>query len=221
MMIWRKACAGAGLALLAACSSSGEANPVIGLAARFIPAVTALPGIEAPQPQTAGFSSSDIASNPDGFVLMHVAILGDPVLARRIADNGQSETWLSQSGFSASYADGILVATRGLGEDMLAASVTGIREAIRAGGGTGQRVRDRIDDLNQIQQDSFECTVTAGDTETINLGLRQVDTRKYAEICRGARLQFENAYWVDADGMIVTSLQFVTQEAGYLRRSSL
>lgn len=220
-MTWRKGLAGLGLALLAACNSSGETNPVIGLAARFIPAVGNIPGVDVAQPEAAGFTSSDIAANPGGFVLMHVAFLGDPVLARRIADNGGNETWLAQNGFSASYVDGILVATRGLGEDILASNATGIRAAIRAGGGTGQRVRDRIDDLNQIQQDSFECTITAGENESINLGLRQVETQKYAEVCRGTRLQFENSYWVDDSGEIVTSLQFVAQEVGYLRRSSL
>jgi len=209
------------LAALGACNSSNETNPVLRLASQFLPVVNNLPGVDTAQPAAPGFGSSDIAANPDGFILVHVAFLGDPVLARRIADNGGNETWLAQNGFSASYADGILVATRGLGEDMLAASVPGIRAAIRAGGGTGQRVRDRIGDLNQIVQESFECTIVAGDSETVNLGLRQVETRKYAEICRGTRLQFENSYWVDAAGEIVTSLQFVTQEAGYLRRSSL
>ena len=209
------------LVTLAACNSNSEPNPVLRLASQFIPAINNLPGVDLSEPAAPGFASSDIAANPQGFILMQAAILGDPVLARRIADNGTNETWLAQNGFSASYADGILVATRGLGEDILAASVPGIRAAIRDGGGTGQRVRDRIGDLNQILQESFECTIVAGESETVNLGLRQVETRKYAEICRGARLQFENSYWVDASGEIVTSLQFVTQEVGYLRRSSL
>ena len=221
MTVWPAKIAMAFVIGLAGCNSSNESNPVIGLAAQFIPAVNSLPGVDTSRPPAPGFSSADIAANPQGFILVHTAILGDPVLARRTADNGVNETWLSQNGFSAGFQDGIMVATRGLGEDLLASSAPGIRAAIRTGGGNGRRIRDRIGDLNQVIQESFECTVTAGAAESINLGLRQVETQKYAETCRGQRLQFENFYWIDAQGEIVTSLQFVTQEVGYLRRSAL
>jgi len=222
-MMIRSALCLAALAALMGCGNggNGEPNPVLQLAGRFLPAVNNIPGVDTTVPPQPGFSSADIAANPDGFILVQVNFLGDPVLARRIADNGVNDTWLAQNGFSASYSDGIMVATRGLGEDLLAASVSGIRTALRNGGGTGTRVHDRIDDLNQIEQDSFQCTVVPEAAEDLNLGLRTVATQKYAETCLSGTLQFTNSYWIDGQGTIVTSLQFVSVEAGYVRRSSL
>lgn len=213
-------------AAVAGCSSGGsgtsEGNPVVRLASQFLPAIANLPGVGGESAPAPGFSANDIAANPSGFVLMQVGLFGEEAaLSRLTARNARTETWESQNGFSVSYQDGIMIATRGLGEDLLAASVSGIRESIRAGGGEGRRVHDRIGDLNQIVQESFECTVSAGEPEEINLGLRTVQTRKYAEICLSSRLQFTNNYWIDDQGEIVTSLQFVTEEVGYIRRSSL
>lgn len=210
--------------VLAGCSSGGtsEPNPVARLASQFLPAVGNLPGMGVDDTPPPGFSASDLAANPSGFVLMQVGLFGEEAALSRLTErNARTETWESQNGFSVSYQDDIMIATRGLGEDILAASVSGIREAIRAGGGEGRRVHDSIGDLNQIIQESFDCTVTAGDPEEINLGLRSVQTRKYAETCRSDRLQFTNNYWIDEAGEMVTSLQFVSEAVGYVRRSSL
>lgn len=214
------------LAFVAGCNSGGagtrEVNPVLRMATQFFPAINNLPGVGGEATPVPGFSSSDIAANPSGFVLMQVDFYGEePALSRLTAQNARTETWESQNGFSVSYQDDIMIATRGLGEDLLAGSVSGIREAIRAGGGEGRRVHDSIGDLNQIVQESFECTVTAVDAEEINLGLRRVETRKYAETCLSDRLQFTNNYWIDSSGVMVTSLQFVSEAVGYVRRSSL
>ncbi len=206
---------------LAGCNNSGQTNPLLNVAAGFVPALGAIPGVAEAPAASPGFSPDQIAANPDNYILIQGQVLGDPVLARRIAQNGLQETWLAQNGFSAVYRDGIMVATRGLGEDLIAATPSGIRAALRAGGGTGQRVHDYIGDQNEIIQIAFECTITGGEIESVNLGLREESARKYAEICRSQRLQFENAYWIDASGEILTSLQFVSQASVYVRRSEL
>ncbi len=206
--------------LLAGCSSNVERNPVFDLAAQFIPAIGAVTGAEN-RPAAPGFDPADISANPSNFSLVQVPMLGDPVAARLISVSGRTQTWLAQNGFSATYRDEILVATRGLGEDLIAATAQGTRAAIRAGGGSAVRVHDRIGNQNEILQERFTCQIVSAGVEDINLGIRTVSATKYAETCRSDRTQFENSYWVDGAGRIMSSLQFITRDAGYLRRSAL
>ncbi len=212
----------AALAALGACNSRNESSPVIGLVRAVVPAIGSVPGL-APEPATPapGFATGDIAANPGAFRLVHMPLLGAPVLARRIADNPGSETFLAQNGFSASYADGILVATRGLGEDLLAADVRGLRAALAAGGGTTRRTHDMIGDLDQIVSETFDCVVATEGAEPVNLGIREVQATRLTETCRGPRTGFTNTYWIDGSGRIVSSLQFVSIVANYLRIAQL
>lgn len=208
----------AALAALAACNSRGESSPVLGLATAVLPALAQVPGLAPEVPAPApGFGTADIAANPGAYRLIHMPLLGGPVLARRIVDNPTSETFLAQNGFSASYRDGILVATRGLGEDLLAAQVNGVRAAVAAGSGATVRTHDMIGDLDQIVPETFNCVVATAGRETVDLGVREVQATKITETCRGTRTGFTNTYWLDGSGEIVTSLQFVSVVANYVR----
>ena len=212
----------AGVAVLSGCNSRGESSPLIGLARSVVPAIGQVPGL-APEPAAPapGFGTADIAANPGGYRLVHMPLLGAPVLARRIADNGASQTFLAQNGFSASYVNDILVATRGLGEDLLAADVRGLRAAIAAGQGATRRTHDMIGDLDQIVSETFDCIVATEGREMVNLGVREVSATKVTETCLGPRTGFTNTYWLDGSGAVVSSLQFVSVVANYLRIASI
>ncbi len=171
-----------------------------------------------PAPNTVGFSAEAVQANPENFQLFTINALGIAELARLLADNGPSKTWISQSGFTATFENGILVATRGLvGEDIMAAASSGLGQALRAGGGTSSRIIEKLDSLNQIERMTFSCTVVAAGTETINLGVREATGRRFNENCRGETLIFDNIYWLDASGTIIASRQYVSPTVAYLR----
>jgi len=171
--------------------------------------------------QRPGFRASDIAANPDAFHLMTINALGLAEPARRIAAAGTNETFESESGFTAAYQDGMLVSTHGLGFDLIATEAAQTRAALRQGGGEAARSLEVMDGLDQLSRMEFRCTVTAGGSEAVSLGAREVTLRKFTENCVGDRLAFENLYWLDGSGAIIASRQYVSPTVAYLRSNRL
>jgi hypothetical protein len=169
-----------------------------------------------------GFTPEQIAANPDDYRLFTINSLGIAELARRLTSADGRETFVSQSGFTAAFRDGVLVATRGLiGEDVMATSAPGLIEALAAGGGTIDRAIESLDSRNRIRTATFTCTITAAGTETINLGIRSVEAARFDENCRGSTVIFDNIYWLDKDGAILASRQYVSPTVAYLRSNKL
>jgi hypothetical protein len=165
-----------------------------------------------------GFSPEELAANPQDYVLMGIpALSAEPGLALRTQDNGANETFESQFGYTAAFRDGILVATRGLPDDLMGASVAPVSAALRRGGGNFTRVHDYLNSLNEIRQETFNCEMVYDGVEQVNLGLREEPGRKYTETCLSDRTQFENAYWLDGQGRIMASRQFISVTVAYLR----
>ncbi|SDE69521.1 YjbF family lipoprotein [Limimaricola pyoseonensis] len=168
-----------------------------------------------------GVSAEAIAAEPAAYLGLEARRLGLAEVARKVTDNGARETFATSGGITAAFDDGMLVATRGMIFDLLAADASQTRRALRQGGGTARRVHESLDGLDRVARSEFACEITPEGTETIDLGLRKVATRSFVERCEGSGLAFENAYWIDNAGEIVRSRQFVGQTVAYLRASRL
>lgn len=171
--------------------------------------------------ETPGFTAQLIAERPQDYMIVDVPALGLNQPARIIAANGTEETWQAQGGATFAFDDGILVATRGLIDDLLVTDGQATRAALRAGGGTVQRVIESLDSQDQLSSMSFTCTITPDGPETVNLGLREVTLQKFTESCTSPGLVFENAYWLDGAADIISSRQFVSVTVAYLRSNRL
>jgi Group 4 capsule polysaccharide lipoprotein gfcB, YjbF len=167
------------------------------------------------------FSPQTIAANTSQFQIFTINALGVQAPGRLVQDNGPDQTWASQSGFTASYRDGLLVATRGLGSDLMASDTGQVRAVLAQGGGHAQRTVDFLDDFDQIETVRFECEIDAQGREVVDLGLRQPELAKYEETCSSPKLVFTNIYWLDDAGEILQSRQFVSQTVAYLRSNRL
>lgn len=215
-MRWISIAAVSALAGLAGCGAGSEDS----LGLRLYSALTG-GGQEAVPVETPGFTAELIATNPQDFMIVDVPNIGLNQPARRIARNGAEETWAAQGGATFAFDDGVLVATRGLIDDLLVISSAGVREALRAGGGTYARSMERLDSLDRLSAEALTCTLTADGPENVNLGLREVTLRKFTETCQSSGLAFENAYWLDGAGEIIASRQIVSPGVGYLRGNRL
>ena len=208
------------LAALIALGGCG-AQTSAGIGGQLIGAV--LPAFAGPQPQAAqfDFSPQTIAANTSQYQIFTINALAVQAPGRLIQDNGADQTWASQSGFTASYRDGLLVATRGLGNDLMASDTRQVRSVLAQGGGHAQRAVDFLDDFDQIETVRFECEIDAQGREVVDLGLRQPELAKYEETCTSSKLVFTNIYWLDGAGDILQSRQFVSQTVAYLRSNRL
>lgn len=207
----------AALALLGGCGDG--ANDSLGF--RLFDALTGADDPGAIPMETPGFTAQLIAERPQDYMIVDVPGLGLQQPARIIRDNGAEETWQAQGGATFAFDDGMLVATRGLIDDLLTTDGTATRAAIRAGGGVVQRTVESLDSRDQLSALTLTCTVTDDGAESVNLGLREVTLRKFTERCESQPLVFENAYWLDANDEILSSRQFISATVAYLRSNRL
>jgi hypothetical protein len=228
------------LALLAACAggdgpSGGESGEdglgggagLEGTTGRFGSTVGRLADLYVGEvPRTAPtspelFTPEAIAASPAAFRLVQVNALGLVEPARIVRDNGAEDTYPLRSGPTAAFDDGILVATRGFGDDLFTMSSQGVLPALRAGGGTVTRLMESLDPQDQVATTRFDCIVTPAGAETVDLGFRQESLRRFDENCRSPVLIFDNIYWLDSGGTVVASRQYVSPSVAYLRANRL
>ena len=127
------------------------------------------------------------------------------------------ETWLGADGATVSLNNGELVATRGLGNDLMGSIVpraTTLKE--RLGNPYTKTIRfltadDQNDDL------SLECTVRQfHKSEQIIIFEKIHEVLKYFETCTNKNYVFENLFWQNSEGLTMMSKQFHSLSVGQL-----
>jgi hypothetical protein len=174
-----------------------------------------------PRPSPGGFGAADIAADLDLYRFVQVNALGLAEPARVVSGEGETFTLELQSGRTAAFRDGVLVATRGFGEDLQAMEAPGLLGLLAAGGGTLQRRMEVVDGQDRVTAEALACTVTAAGPEVVDLGTREVEAQRLDESCRGSRVIFDNIWYLDAAGAIVASRQYVSPSVAYLRSNRL
>lgn len=124
---------------------------------------------------------------------------------KRVGGNGAVETWQSGDGVSVSLRRGVVVATRGLGFDLMGADASQTLTALSGGGQSGpyrHQMRYLTGD-NHSTYLSASCTLT-------RVGGRHEET------CVTHRGRFTNLYFLDSAGQILRSRQWIATEIGYM-----
>lgn len=209
----------AAAALLAACGPMNEGN----LANRLIEErIAPLVGI-APKPEAPKPAAPNIATAAPGEVMLVKIIARNAVAPmRRLSENGSTVTWISPGQVSMTFDDGILIATRGLNEDLMGADISGVRAALAAGGGTATRTHSFLDSEDQIQLRDMTCTITPDGADKVADLSGTRDALKFTENCRGDRFGLANTYWLDqAGGKIIQTRQAVSPTVGFIQTNPL
>lgn len=138
-------------------------------------------------------------------------------------EGGRLLVWRSENDVSLTLRDGVLVATRGLGEDMVSASggpaLTAVR-AKRAGQGGKRQVYSALD--NKPVEMNFACAVDDLGETTIVIVERRHPTRHLRETCELKGGTIVNDYWVDSRGATVwQSRQWSGPNIGYVTMRQL
>jgi len=143
-------------------------------------------------------------------------------LVKRDDFPGQVAVWRSEDAVNLVLRDGVLVATRGLPNDLLAASTL-----VRAGGpkgpsGSGLRRYEVAALDNASVSFTLACEVTDLGPERIEIVELSYPTRHLRESCAGSGPQagsrVVNDYWISPrTGHIWQSRQWAGEQIGYLR----
>ena len=132
----------------------------------------------------------------------------------RAARNSEMITWMSDEGDSLTLRDGVVIATRGLGDDLMGATSGQVYQGLVSGGGRTVRIHDYLDGEDQIVRREYACELATLRSETIEIYERNHQTRLISETCTGDSGGFRNLYWIDAAGMIWQSRQWISARVG-------
>ena len=195
------------LALLAGCAPAQQAR-LLALAS---------PGSNGPIGQDAAGLQALIAGGADRVVMriparqVAVTLLQagarDGVIRWRGTDNAQIQT-----------RDGLIIATRGLSNDLMTADLGALAPLIRSGApGRIIRLHRVLDGADSMQIQSWICDIAPTGPESIRIGeTRHVIALRVAETCHGPRGGFTNLHWVH-DGAIVQSWQRINDDPGQIQ----
>lgn len=201
---------------LGACGSLNEQSPSAGIG-QMIKARLAGGGAETSAPPAPVLTRAAADANPGAFRLM--SLVGQPSQAALVpaGTNGTKVTWISADQVSITLDNGLLVATRGFAQDLMASDISGVIQALVSSGGTAQRQMEYLDGLDQISGQVLQCSIASGGTETLTILEKEVATERFDEVCTSNSLSFTNVYWISDAGSIVKSHQLVSQGVGFLQ----
>lgn len=227
----------AGLAL-SGCGSDREGTELSRITAELVKSTgkqlgSKLGGGKEEKPDSAGAAPA-AATDPNAVVAKALAATKGPIaLVVRIetkavlaispvGQNGDYVTWGSAPGQGLTFQRGVLANTRGLGDDLMASRIDTAVSAITARrNATYKREHTYLGDLGQNTSLIVDCTLTRGKTERVSLGAINADAVIMKESCRRGEIAFNNVYWVDGNGRVLKSSQWVGQRIGSLAIQNL
>lgn len=136
----------------------------------------------------------------------------------RTQGNATVETWISPDNVALYLQQGIVVGTRGLGGDMMAADVSQPAALILTRRtGQVQRFMSFLDGNDQVTVRSYVCDIESRGGRDVDLGYAVVPTDLMQEHCANPDQDFQNLYWVAVStGQIVQSRQWAGDFSGPL-----
>lgn len=187
--------------ILSACSSDqpagvyrqGGKGVAAVLKARFQPDKS---GLAAIKPADAAALRTVLQQDGQPIYLVEVRHLAYLDLMATYGQNGDVTTWASPAYQSIAVRQGVVLATRGFGDDLMSSTGPSVAQ-IAIGQGATQRQYFYIDGADQGVQRSFTCKLTSAGPQSTVILSRTYATRKVVETCSGPSGAFQNEFWFD------------------------
>jgi hypothetical protein len=207
------------LLALAACGNDKNAGILGGIPVKDLATATMAevglgpkpkPAAPAPPPDPAQVALARKTLEEGGIPLFIIQNknLGLAAYFSKLGQNGDVITWSTQDYKSISMRDGMIIATRGLGPDIMS-SYAPTTEAVRRGSGTTKRVYYTLDAADQKVRQDFDCVLNDAGMETITLIGKPYSARRINETCTGPTGSFVNVFWFDGRAKLRQSSQHV------------
>ena len=135
--------------------------------------------------------------------------------------NGDVFTWRSADDITLSLKQGIVVATRGLGQDLMAADVDDTLKMLRGYAQGYTRIHTYLDGEYQTHFQAFTCRTDGQSAERIEIVGHFHQTQRVEESCFSPDQRIANTYWVDSGGTVWKSKQWVSPSLGYMETELL
>jgi len=123
-----------------------------------------------------------------------------------VSRSGDVTVWQTLDGISLSFRGGVLIETRGLGDDLMSSDAAGTLAMLRGAtdGGYYPQIRTYLDGEQRTVFRAFQCRRSGG-------GQGRID-----ESCVSTDRTVTNSYWLDATGDVIRSRQWVGPAVEYM-----
>jgi len=130
---------------------------------------------------------------------------------------GQITVWRTDDNVTLTMRNGVLIATRGLGGDLLSAQVP-VRSGTLGPAHGGAHVMSLRSGANHQRRLSLACELIDLGPETVRIVEQSYSTRHLQQRCSGGGGEVVNDYWVDSSaGLVWKSRQWAGPQIGYIR----
>lgn len=157
-------------------------------------------------------------------LLVDIPALGTAATMEIAGRNDGVVTWRTADNVHLSFRDGVLVATRGLTDDMMSADIGPVLAALDGAPGPGgyhERLLSRLDGTHRTVFRAFQCRITGRAPERIAIvGTAHAVTR-ITEHCVSPGREVTNLYWLGADGVMWKSRQWIGPRSGHVETERL
>jgi hypothetical protein len=121
-------------------------------------------------------------------------------------------TWSTLDDVTISFRDGVIVATRGLGNDLMASDGSAVsRQAANK-----TRVYSHLNGEDKSIRRSFSCTIMPRGAEVVEIIQISYTVSRVTERCSADGVVFQNEYWFSSDQKMRKSRQWISEDVGYL-----
>ncbi|WP_217650073.1 YjbF family lipoprotein [Thalassovita taeanensis] len=163
-----------------------------------------------------------LKSTPKPLALVELGEHKSAAFVVEIERNGPYRTFATAQRQSIVMRQGVVTATRGLGNDLMSSSVSGSLNLItQRRAGAAQRVMRYLDGENITRELVFDCKVSVGGSEGYSAGEIHAQTRIVTEACTSPVRSFTNRYLVSNAGMVLSSTQWLSPIGGSAQISIL
>jgi hypothetical protein len=213
-LFWKAGLLGLTILGFTACGPMQEGNSAVGIMNSVIRTPS---GGEGETPNAPGSLLTREFIEAQDTDLLQVSIVSRDAAAILIkgGTNGTKTTWLSPDGIGLVFDGGLLIGSRGLGDDLMGADIATAKSSLN-GGGTHRRTLEFITGVDQIERRTFRCVTAKTGVETLIIFERDYDTLVLEESCIGDSGDFKNTYWLDRNSVIWRSRQWISASVGYL-----
>ena len=135
-----------------------------------------------------------------------------------LGNHNDKLTWVSADGISVSFANGILIATRGYSQDLMESKHSNLNAFFTQHTKNRKKTYRYLNGENRYRELKFNCSITAkANSVTSFLTDLRLETTIYTEFCESDDIRHNNEYYVLPNtNIILKSKQWISESNGYI-----
>ncbi len=187
------------------------------IAANIVKDLTRRKKDTAPTAVSSEMISAELARSDAPLVLVVLDKSKNQGLMAQIATNGRQATFANSQRESIVMRDGVIVATRGFGGDLMSSTVAPLERLVRSkSAGSAQITMNFLNAANTQERQSWSCSVVPGGNAPVALGTIDTVAQIVVAQCANGSATFSNAYLVASDGYVLSGHQWAGDIIGYI-----